>query len=101
MKILFCAVGVAAAIGFTSASAQAPASTDSIPDFSGVYIGSPQIVQPDDYPLTPDGKSVQDVFDPLAVGPWAHDDCAVENFPALLWAGTVSNMQLIPSRRSH
>ncbi len=96
MKILFCAAGVVAAFGSTSANAQAPASTESIPDFSGVYIGSPQILQPDVYPLTPDGKNLQDVFDPLALGPWMHDDCAVENFPALLWAGTVSNMQVIP-----
>lgn len=96
MKVSFYTLWVIAAFGSTSASAQAPAPTVAIPDFAGVYVGSPQIVQPDVYPLTPDGKSVQDVFDPLAVGPWAHDDCAVENFPALLWAGTVSNMQLIP-----
>jgi hypothetical protein len=96
MKILFYAVGVIATLESTCASAQGPASAGPTPDFSGVYVGSPHIVQPDVYPLTPNGKSVQDVFDPLAVGPWAHDDCAVENFPALLWAGTVSNMQLIP-----
>ena len=96
MKISFYTLGVIAAFGHAHVRAQGPGSTDSIPDFSGVYVGSPQIVQPDVYPLTPEGKSAQDVFDPLALGPWAHDDCAVENFPALLWAGTVSNMQLVP-----
>jgi hypothetical protein len=87
---------VVGVMGHTCVSAQSPRSGGSPLDFSGVYIGSQQIVQPDVYPLTPEGRSFQDAFDPLAVGPWMHDDCAVENFPALLWAGTVSNMELLP-----
>jgi len=90
--------GVASAIGaiaYTCANAQTPRSNEPTPDFSGVYVGSQQIVQPDAYPLTPQGKTFQDAFDPLGLGPWTHDDCAIENFPALLWAGTVSNMEIV------
>jgi len=83
------------ALASTCSSAQALRSSESIPDFSGVYVGSQQIIQPDTYPLTSQGQSFQDAFDPLGLGPWTHDDCAIENFPALLWAGTVSNMQIV------
>jgi len=96
MRILLGVATIVGVTGFTYVSAQAPRSSGSTPEFSGVYVGSQQIVQPDVYPLTPEGKSVYDVFDPLAIDPWLQDDCAIENFPALLWAGTVSNMELVP-----
>ncbi len=95
MRTLLAIATVAGLTGYTSAIAQAPGSSGSTPDFSGVYVGSREIVQPDVFPLTPAGQAEQDVYDPLAVDPWTHDDCAIENFPALLWAGTVSNMELI------
>ena len=91
-------LGVATAVSvlsYTCVSAQAPRSSGPNPDFSGVYIGSQQLVEPDFYPLTPEGKSVQDVFDPFVVDSWKSDDCEIERFPALLWAGTVSNMELV------
>ncbi len=95
MRLILGIATLVGVLGHTAVSAQAPRSSGSPPDFSGVYIGAQHIVQPDVYPLTPEGRSIQDAFDPLATDPWMHDDCAIENFPALLWAGTVSNMELV------
>lgn len=75
--------------------AQAPDEPAETVDFSGVYWGSLPLNQPDMYPFTLEGERVQDTFDPLVGDPRQFDDCASESMPAVLWAGTVNNMQLI------
>ena len=99
MRILVGLASVVGVLGHTCSVAQRPLPGGSNPDFSGVYVGAEQIVQPAAYPLTPAGRNLQNAFDPLEVDPWADDDCAIENFPALLWAGTVSNMEIVQRDR--
>lgn len=76
---------------YNSAAAQSIASP---PDFSGIYIGSRTILEPDTYPFTTQGRLAHESFDPLTQDPRQADDCAPESVPAVIWAGTVSNMML-------
>ena len=78
-----------------SAHAQAPTDADAAgtEDFSGTYWGSRPLGEPGVYPFTVEGERVQGSFDPLAEDPRQVDDCASESMPAILWAGTVNNMQ--------
>jgi len=65
-------------------------------DFAGFYIGASRpFIEPGVYPFTPEGERAHSDYDPLTGDPRQYDDCAGESIPAVLWAGTVSNMQVI------
>lgn len=88
-------VGVASHVGL-SAQAQDTQAAGSKVDFTGFYIGAQRpFIEPDVYPFTAEGKRAHDAYDPLVGDPRQYDDCAGESVPAVLWAGTVSNMQIV------
>ena len=65
-------------------------------DFTGFYIGARRpFIEPEIYPFTPEGERAHNAYDPLVGDPRQGDDCAGESLPAVLWAGTVSNVQVI------
>jgi len=94
-------VFLAAAVGIVShvvmrAQAQGTQAAGARGDLTGVYIGARQpFVEPEVYPFTPEGERAHSDYDPLTGDPRQYDDCAEESIPAVLWAGTVSNMQVI------
>ena len=94
-------VFLAAAVGIVShfavrAQAQGTQAPGAIGDLAGFYIGVRQpFVEPEVYPFTPEGERAHSDYDPLTGDPRQYDDCAGESIPAVLWAGTVSNMQVI------
>lgn len=94
-------VFLAAAVGIVShfvvrAQAQGTQAPGAIGDLAGFYIGARQpFVEPEIYPFTPEGERAHSDYDPLTGDPRQYDDCAGESIPAVLWAGTVSNMQVI------
>jgi len=78
------------------AEAQGARATGEKSDFSGFYIGASRpFTEPEVYPFTPEGERGHDAYDPLTGDPRQYDDCAGESIPAVLWAGTVSNMQVV------
>lgn len=94
-------VFVAATIGIVGhvavrAQAQGTQASGTKGNFSGFYIGASRpFIEPEVYPFTPEGERGHDAYDPLTGDPRQYDDCAGESIPAVLWAGTVSNMQII------
>ena len=80
--------------------AQAPDETAGTDDFSGIYWGSRPLNEPEVYPFTPEGERVQSAFDPVVEDARQVDDCASESMPAVLWAGTVNNMQFAQDDRT-
>jgi len=94
-------VFLAAAIGIVShvmvrAQGQGTQAAGTKGDFTGFYIGARRpFIEPGVYPFTPEGERAHSDYDPLTGDPRQYDDCAGESIPAVLWAGTVSNMQVI------
>ena len=92
---------LAAAVGMVShvavrAQAQGSQGAETKADFTGFYIGARRpFIEPEVYPFTPAGERGHDAYDPLTGDPRQYDDCAGESIPAVLWAGTVSNMQIL------
>jgi len=98
MRALVFFAAVAAVTSHVTVRAQMPGAqtAGSKVDFSGFYIGARRpFVEPDVYPFTAEGEQGHDAYDPLVGDPRQADDCAGESIPAVLWAGTVSNMQVI------
>lgn len=94
MRTLCCVAALAGAMGPLTARAQDERRGPGV-DFSGVYVGATEIRESEVYPLTAAGQRVQDAFDPLVQDPRQFDDCAPDTLPAVLWAGTVANMQVV------
>ena len=96
MRALVFLAAVAGVAGQAALNAQAQDTGAAGLDFTGFYIGATgPITEPDVYPFTPQGRRLHDAYDPLTGDPRQYDDCAEESIPAVLWAGTVSNMQVI------
>ena len=83
-----------------SSHAQALDEATGTDDFSGIYWGSRPLNEPEVYPFTPEGEQVQSAFDPVVEDARQVDDCASESMPAVLWAGTVNNMQFAQDDRT-
>jgi len=97
MSMLIWLAAALSVVGSTSVSAQTPnlRPAGSEPDFSGVYDGARSIAEPETFPFTAEGKRAHESYDPIYGDPRQADDCAPESVPAVLWAGTISNMQFV------
>ncbi len=98
MRALLCFATVVGVISHVTVRAQVPGTqiAGSDVDFSGVYAGARPIIEPDVYPFTAKGERAHRSYDPLVGDPRQVDDCAPESIPAILWSGTVNNMQIVP-----
>ena len=68
------------------------------PDFSGVYmpqvfVGSPTLIVPDVYPLTPAGQEFVDSYSQFDEER-QDNDCAPESMPGVLWLGAAMELSV-------
>ena len=95
LVFLVAAVGIVGHV-VVRAQAQDTQAAGARGDLAGFYIGARQpFDEPEVYPFTSEGERGHSDYDPLTGDPRQYDDCAGESIPAVLWAGTVSNMQVI------
>jgi hypothetical protein len=90
MRPLSCFV-MLLAMAKIAAYAQTPGPRPGV-DLSGIYesavfVGVPDVSQPEVYPFTAAGKRAFDNYDETTGDPRLADDCAAETMPGVLWTG--------------
>ena len=83
---------VAVALVFLAAPPPVPAQTA---DFSGIYVGSRTVVEPNDFAFTAEGQRTFDGYDRLE-DLRRYDDCAPESLTAILLSGLIATMEIAP-----
>lgn len=88
MNVLRLAAMAVSGIGPLLAVAQTAA--DREVDLFGVYAppiyqSMPPVIEPDEYPFTPDAAEFFETYDPIIQDARSTDDCAAEKIPGVLW----------------